>query len=202
MTPEPLRKGVSVEKLTDESTLRWSCEMTLRPGQTSRAPFAKLLQCEHSPIRTRLYRITLIGVPTFVSVHLVRHKHGAEHFVQSNRDDRRGGALSDEQINRLTPVNHGITINAQALIGMSRKRLCLNAHQKTVAWWTRVRKAVSEVDPAMAQFMVPECVYRNGLCPELRMCKAGVDKVCSAYDRWPGYRAKTDPVAGLSHPQT
>lgn len=192
-TDKTASPGVTVEKLTGEDTLRWACEMTLRPGQTSKASFAKMLMCEHSPIRTQFYRITLRGVPSFVAIHFLRHGIGShpfdnEPFVQSLRDDRRGGELTDEQINRLTPVNQGLLINAQGLIAISRKRLCLQAHSKTVAWWTRVRKAMTEVDPIMAAFMVPECVYRNGLCPELRMCKAGVDKVCSAYPAWPGNR--------------
>ena len=185
---------VVVEKLTDESVLRWACARTLRPGQESKASFGKMLQCEHSPIRTQLYKITLVGVPTFVSVHLVRHKLGVEHFVQSNRDDR-GGSGNTE--NRMTPVVHALIANAQSLIAMSRKRLCLNAHQQTVAWWTRVRKAIKKVDPVMAQYLVPECVYRNGLCPELHMCKAGVDKVCSAYPAWGGKRAEL--VNGKKH---
>lgn len=179
---------VAIRKLTDESLLRRACEMTLRPGQTSKATFAQMLQCEHSPIRTQMYWIELCGVETFVSVHLVRHKQGVEHFVQSNRDDR--GGAGDESVTRLSPVNHAMLINAQALIAMSRKRLCLSAHPKTVAWWTRIRKVMADVDPVMARFMVPECVYRNGMCPELRMCKAGVEKVCGAYPEWTGKRIK------------
>ena len=31
--------------------------------------------------------------------------------------------------------------------------------------WRAVREEVRKVNPEMALFMVPECVYRNGLCP-------------------------------------
>lgn len=47
----------------------------------------KLLKSEHSPIRTLWFAFRL-EIPYYVSTHLVRHKHGCEHFVQSQRDDR------------------------------------------------------------------------------------------------------------------
>lgn len=156
---------------------------TLRPGQKSRLSFEKALQCEHSPIRVVQYQIQMIGVPTFVSVHFVRHKFGVEHFVTSNRDDR-GGEIA----NRVTPVNHMLVCNAQALVNMSRKRLCFNAHRTTVGTMVRIRKAVHCIDTVMAAYMVPECVYRNGLCPELKMCRVGLDAVLRMYRPWPGNR--------------
>ena len=86
-------------------------------------------------------------------------------------------------VDRETPVNHGMLINAQALIQISRKRLCLKAHRKTVAVWTKLRKAIREIDPDLANHMVPECVYRNGFCPELRPCAPGVEKVVAVYKK-------------------
>lgn len=169
---------VTAEKLTNERQLRRACEMTLRPGQTSNVSLFNMYRCEHSPIRTQRFWVEFSDIETFVSVHLVRHKHGVEHFVQSNRSDR--GGAGDAVVTRETPVNHGAEVNAQALIAMSRKRLCLHSHPRTVAAWTRLRDAVGEVDPDLKQFMVPECCYR-GFCPELRLCKAGPRRVVSAY---------------------
>jgi hypothetical protein len=117
------------------------------------------------------------GIPSFVSTHLVRHKIGIEHYVESFRDDR--GGTGNE--NRLTPVNHGMLLNAQALIQISRKRLCYKSHSKTIAVWTKVRNEIAIIDQDLAMAMVPECVYRNGLCPELLECKPGVEKVLTAY---------------------
>ena len=175
---------VIVRRTTDDQLFRDACESTLRPGMTSKVSFRRMLQCEHSPIRVVKFWAKIEGIKTFVSVHLVRHKIGVEHFVQSNRDDRGGDAV----VTRDTEIQHGMDLDAQALISMSRKRLCLNSHRDTVATWTRLRKAIKEIEPDMADFMVPECVYRNGLCPELRMCEPGVDKVCIAYPAWPGTR--------------
>lgn len=171
-----------VERLTDERIMRRACDMTRKPGCVpSKMSLRNIYKCEHSPIRTIRFWIELIGIPTFVSVHLTRHKIGVEHFVESNRDDRGG----TDTVDRLTPVNHGMEINAQALITMSRKRLCYMSHQKTVSWWSRLRKAIRGVDPDLADHMVPECVYRNGFCPEMRECKPGLAKVMKAYRKEP-----------------
>lgn len=171
---------IKVEKLVPDTVMRRACDMTRKPGCVpSQMTLAKIYKCEHSPIRTINFWIELLGIPSFVSTHLVRHKHGVEHFVESNRDDR--GGSGDQVVTRMTPVNHGMFVNAQAIINMSRKRLCYASHQKTVSLWSRLRKAIRRVDPDLADHMVPECVYRNGFCPELRECKPGLVKVMKAY---------------------
>jgi hypothetical protein len=171
---------IHIEDLTDDRVMRRACDMTRKPGvKPSTITRAKLLRCEHSPVRLINFWIELIGIPSFVSTHLVRHKFGVEHFVESNRDDR--GGAGDEAVNRLTPVNHGLLVNAQALIAMSRKRLCYASHTKTVAVWSRLRKAMKKVCPDMAEALVPECVYRGSFCPELRECKPGLEKVVAIY---------------------
>jgi hypothetical protein len=174
----PARRVITIVPVTDLALVQRAAAMTTH-GQPVRAPLKAWYRTEHSPIRARLFWIELAGIPTFVSVHLVRHKVGAEHFVQSMRDDR--GGAGDDVVNRNTPVNHGLLANAQALITMSRKRLCYNASSKTVATWSRVRHAMRDVDPDLAAYMVPECVYRNGICPEFRECKPGLEKVMRAY---------------------
>lgn len=171
---------VSVHPLSPNWLFRRACEMTLQPGKTSKASLAKMLKAEHSPIRTLRFWIEIEGLPSFVSVHFVRHKIGVEHFVQSMRDDRGGGPAA--LVTRETPVRHGMDINAQALITMSRKRLCLHSHRSTVAAWARVRRAMTQVQPEVAACMVPECAYR-GFCPELRECGPGAAKVMKAYGR-------------------
>ena len=171
---------IVIEDLTDDGVMRRACDMTRKPGvKPSTITRDKLLRCEHSPVRLIQFWIELHGIPSFVSTHLVRHKIGVEHFVESNRDDR--GGAGDSVVNRLTPVNHGMFINAQALIAMSKKRLCYASHSKTVAVWSRLRKTMAKTHPDMAKYMVPECVYRNGFCPELRECKPGLAKVMKAY---------------------
>lgn len=157
---------VTARKITDESLLRRACEMTMH-GYPSSMTLSKIYQCEHSPMRTQLFWIELVSIPTFVSVHFVRHHVGVEHFVLSNREDRGG----DEHAGRHSPVNHGMLINAQALVNMARKRLCNKAHVETQAVMKAIRAAVAQEDPALAGFMVRECDYRNGFCSEVKSCR-------------------------------
>jgi hypothetical protein len=169
---------ITIRCLTDDTLMRWACDMTRKPGMVpSKMTRAKLYRCLHSPVRTILFQIVLPRIPTFVSVHIVRHAQGVTHFVESNRDDRGGTGTED----RNTPVNHGMIANAEALINMSRKRLCYASHARTVGVWMRLRKAMRGVDADLADAMVPECVFRNGVCPELRECKPGLARVMAAY---------------------
>lgn len=171
---------LTITKLTGIEEVRWACEGTMH-GQKSKVSLDTMYKAEHSPIRCVLFMVDMEDIRTDVSVHFVRHKHGVEHFVKSNRGDL---YLTKEQADRLgrsSPVNHRMIINAQALITMARKRLCLKSHPYTVQTMKALRKAIKEVDPTLAKYMVPECVYRNGLCPEATECKAGLEKVCAHY---------------------
>lgn len=131
----------------------------------------KLIRAEHSPIRKLKYSWRWSDIPYWVSVHIVRHKIGIEHFVKTQRTDRTG-----EERNSLpqdAPVSHECEANAQALISISRKRLCNCASFETRSAWTLVKEKVSESTPELSACMVKECVYR-GFCPEIFGC--GFDK--------------------------
>jgi len=154
---------ITVEKYTNEDLMRKACAKTIHKKK-SNATLREMYKCEHSPARTQMFWIEMNGIPTFVSVHFVRHKIGVEHLVTSNRDDR-GGQVVD----RNTPVDHGMWLNASELIFMARKRLCNCAHAKTVEVMRMILDGVRAVDPDLADKMVPECVYR-GFCPEMRSC--------------------------------
>jgi hypothetical protein len=169
---------VAVTKVTGMDLARKACEATMH-GQTSSVSLGLLAKCEHSPLRTQLYWVEFKNIPTFVSVHFVRHKIGVEHFVKSMRDDLY--IDSSVPVDRNTPVNHCMLINAQALIQMCRKRLCYKSHVSTVAVFRRLVRRLVEAEPELKPYLVPECVYRNTYCPEPRECRPGLIKVCNAY---------------------
>lgn len=128
----------------------------------------KLLMSEHSPIRKIKMAWRWLGVKSWVSVHIVRHWLGIEHFVGTRRTDRTGidrNALRQDEL-----VNHECEANAQALINISRRRLCFCASPETREAWQQVKDYVATKEPELAQCMVKECVYRNGLCPEMFSC--------------------------------
>jgi len=170
---------VAVEELTPVAAINRAAASTRADQAACRAPAWRWYRSEHSPIRARWLWVMLQGVPSYVSVHLVRHKMGAEHYVQTHREDLAG--VDPREVNRLTPLNHTMTANAQALLTMARDRLCYNADKGTVRVYRAVRSAVQEVDPALARYMVPECSYRNGICPHFRQCAPGVNAVLRQY---------------------
>jgi hypothetical protein len=155
---------VIVTKLTGEELFRKACEFTIR-GE-SKVSLERMYRAEHSPIRTQLFFVEMYGIPTFVSTHFVRHKLGVEHYVLTHRDDRGGG----DGVDRNTPVNHGMLLNAQSLISISRKRLCSSSHPKTIAVMQEIIKEVAKVDEVLIHYLMPECDYRGGRCPEPRSC--------------------------------
>lgn len=127
----------------------------------------RIIRAEHSPIRVLTFTIRLTDVPYWVSVHLTRHKIGVEHFVSTQRTDRTG--IDRDNLPQDAPVSHTLVINAQALINISRKRLCYQASQETRETWMDILAVLINVEPEIVDACVPECVYR-GFCPELHPC--------------------------------
>lgn len=131
---------------------------------------AQMLLCEHSPIRLLEFDFSVEDIKQWVSVHLVRHWLGFIPFVHSQRDDRRKLDCSRDELPQGSLNDMDFTANAQALINISRKRLCLGQpHRETRQAWEQVRDAVASVDSVMASKMVKECIYR-GFCPERFCC--------------------------------
>ena len=122
-----------------------------------------ILLAEHSPIRKIKFAWKWTGIKSWVSVHFVRHWLGILHWVTTQRVDRTG--VNRDKSPQDTPVNHECEANAQALINISRRRLCGQASPETRAAWKEVKAKVATVDPVLASVMVPECIYR-GFCPE------------------------------------
>lgn len=145
----------------------------------------RLLLAEHSPIRLIRFYWRWKDLKSWVSVHIVRHKFGIEHWVKSQRSDRTG--VVRDKLPQDSPVDHACEANAQALINMSRKRLCSCASPKTREAWQEVKAKVAEVEPELASCMVKECIYR-GFCPELKSC--GYEKTEAFYKELQEYRGR------------
>jgi hypothetical protein len=127
----------------------------------------QLLLSEHSPIRKLKISWRWLDLKYWVSVHLVRHWLGIVHFVSTQRTDRTG--LSRDELPQDSLVNHECEANAQALINISRKRLCNCASPETRQAWQLVKDKVAEVEPELAKCMVKDCLYR-GHCYEMFSC--------------------------------
>lgn len=129
----------------------------------------KMLLCEHAPIRAVEYDIKIENVPYYVVMHIVRHHIGIEKYVTTQRDDRTSLSIPRAEKPQGQLVSVMLCCNAQALINISRLRLCGCADKDTIAVWRKVRSEIAKVDPVMAEFMVRQCVYR-GACTEVKCC--------------------------------
>ena len=92
--------------------------------------------------------------------------------------------FSDLMMHLWAPVNHSMKINAEALINLARKRLCLTSHEETVYIMNMIKEEIAKVNHNLGQMLVPNCVYRNGLCKEIKSknkCLNGMMKKYSYY---------------------
>lgn len=149
------RRTIGKEPLNKEPTNSWK---------------AKILLAEHSPIRLLEYDFTWGDIKQWTTAHLVRHYAGCEKFVHSQRGDRRTlleeyGVESRDELPQGALNDMDMSANAQALINISRKRLCSCASKETREAWKQVKEEIAKKDPILASKMVPECLYR-GFCPE------------------------------------
>lgn len=126
---------------------------------------AKILLAEHSPIRLVEYDFGWKNIRQWVTAHMVRHHEGVEKFVHSQRGDRRELPCDRDHIYQGAKNDMDMTVNAQAMISISRKRLCKCASKETREAWSQVIDELDKVDPILAHKCVPECIYR-GFCPE------------------------------------
>ena len=140
----------------------------------------KILASEHSPIR-ELWFAFRVTCPYWVSVHLVRHHDGINHYVQSQRNDRQS-----EYDRNTAPqgqeVSHIVSVNAQELMYIARKRLCAQASEETRSVVYAMCRLATEVCPELDGLLVPNCVYRGGVCTEFFSC-GGADAMMKKYGK-------------------
>ena len=128
----------------------------------------RLLLCEHSPIRRGTISWKFDEIPYCISTHFVRHHEGVEKWVGTERADRT--EIKDRsQRSQMDMVPMEMEANIQAIINISRKRLCTSADPLTIKYWKAVLEAIKEYDEDIYWACVPECV-RCGGCPEYKSC--------------------------------
>ena len=123
---------------------------------------------EHSPIRSFDVRIILHDVYYPTSVSFCRHVHSTP-YVKTNRADRTNQKRSLDN-----STDHMFDSNAQSLIDMMRKRLCIGCCSQDVYLWALEIKKKLILNPDTYELglcLVPGCVYRGG-CPEFSPCNA------------------------------
>lgn len=127
----------------------------------------KMLRARHSPIRYLQFSFYLKDIPSWVSVHLVRHVH-AQPYVKSQRNDRQS-EYDRETAPQNTPVDMIWDVNGEELLNICNKRLCNKASEKTRMVVELMRDLVAESNPEFIPFMVPNCQWLKS-CPEFEPC--------------------------------
>jgi hypothetical protein len=152
----------------------------------------RMLLCEHSPIRQIWIKAKWYDLKSWVSVHLVRHWLGIVHWVKSQRDDRCDVGIIRDDAPQSTPINHEFEANSQAIINISRRRLCTNASLETRQAWRAFLDTIKDIESELESVCVPDCIYR-GYCYEYKTC--GYYKSDEYKNRLEEYRAD---VRGVS----
>lgn len=128
----------------------------------------KILIARHSPIRVLNFAFLITDIPSNISTHLARHIH-AEKFVSSLRNDRQG-KIDGDLAPRNTPVDMIFYCNAEELMTVANKRLCMKASEKTRQVVRMMCDAVMEKFPEFEGLLIPNCEWHNGKCYEIEGC--------------------------------
>jgi hypothetical protein len=126
----------------------------------------KFLLSEHSPIYTIRWTVEFYDIPYWTSNQIVRSHEGFTPFVSSQRND-----IQYKYDRRKAPQDANVNLrfdgNAEAIITISKKRLCLTASSETRVIWEKFIDELKKVSLELANLCVKPCVYRNGICPEV-----------------------------------
>lgn len=128
----------------------------------------KLLRARHSPIRVLQFAFRIEAIPSNIATHLCRHVH-AQPFVSSLRNDRQD-IMDGDEAPRNTPVDMIYYVNAEELMTIANKRLCMKAAEKTREVVRMMCDLVEKEIPAFEGLLVPMCEYCGGVCHEIESC--------------------------------
>lgn len=89
-----------------------------------------------------------------------------------NQLDGLANAIADlpTEYDRMQPTDLAFICNAECLMSMAHKRLCGMASAETRKVMQAIVGEVNQCDPDLAKHLVPQCVYRGGICPEPKGC--------------------------------
>ena len=129
----------------------------------------KILISEHSPIRLGKIKWSWDGIKSWISVHFARHWLGWDKWISTQRTDRTG--VDRDSARQDTLVNMDVEANPQALINVSRYRLCGQSSDETREHMEDLKVEIKNIgEKELSDVMMPNCIYRAG-CSEFSMCK-------------------------------
>lgn len=87
-------------------------------------------------------------------------------IVHESRHIKEKAEFAIENYDRNTPTDLRIFLNAESLMNIAEKRLCLKSHKKTQEIMRLIKDKVSEVDPDLSSKMVRTCVTGRFCCED------------------------------------
>ena len=172
---------IELRKYPDADDMLWlkQCTIGTMGRDSDKLPTSefvrKLLVARHSPIRELRFSYVIRDIPYWVSVHLVRHHVGFQAYVQSQRNDRQSG-YDRTKAPQDTPVTMRVTLNAEALMNLANKRLCMKASPETREVVQKMCRLAEKVMPELKGLLVPMCEYHGGVCHEMQSCRRAVSE--------------------------
>ena len=160
----------------EEANIDWKlvknlCRNTMNKDSTGIEPcddfIKKILIAEHSPIRVIRIRWNWKDIKSWISVHFARHWLGWNKWISTQRTDRTG--IERNNLPQDAKVDMVVEANAQALINVSRVRLCYQAANETREYMEDLKDSIYIKDKNLSNVLVPNCVYRGG-CSEITPC--------------------------------
>ena len=133
-----------------------------------------ILIAMHSTIRNLTIRWKWLDIPSFCATHFSRHKF--EKFISTQRSDRTG--VNRNNLPQDAPVSFTGVANAQNIIDMMSKRLCLTADKTTVEYARSLKKELRNIEPELADVCVPSCIMYGGCREE------GLGTSCHFYENF------------------
>lgn len=165
--------GTKIKKIQiDWREIKNQCRHTSNKEDTdtpaTREFIKKILISEHSPIRLGRVKWSWDGIKSWVSVHFARHWLGWDKWVSTQRTDRTG--INRDECRQDALVNMDVEANPQALINVSRYRLCRQSADETRKEMEGLKIEIKkEGEKELSDVLVPNCIYRAG-CPEFHCC--------------------------------
>lgn len=128
----------------------------------------RMLMARHSPVRELHFVFLLKDIPYWVSVHLCRHVH-AQPYVLSQRNDRQS-EYDRNKAPQDAPVTMYWSMNAEELMNIANKRLCMMASKETRDIVMRMCSLVREKHPEFNKVLVANCIAHGSKCYEIKPC--------------------------------
>ena len=127
-----------------------------------------VLEARHSPVRVLNFAFYIKDIPSNTATHLARHVHAVP-FISSLRNDRQE-RMDGDAARRDTPVDMIYYVNAEELMIIANKRLCMRAAAKTREVVKMMCDEAIKALPELEGLLVPMCDYHGGVCHELKSC--------------------------------